>query len=201
MGEQRESRREQGRAVGEQVHETVVSAGAKRRRLSQLQVTGWPGFGESIYIYIYLIYRYIGRNYGCQSLSLSLFYILLWLLLITSQHLIRSYLPALLDLDRRQTLPLRPLLTPNNALIVRHRDGTSPRPRNLIVRPCRPFNVRQEVGIVEAPERRVLCAFGPEPRQAAREDVSRVGVIVFGGAKGSFEDGGEDGQAGDCDAE
>ena len=52
MGEQRGSRGEQGRAVGEPVHETVVSAGAKRRRVSQRQVTCWPGFGESIYIYI-----------------------------------------------------------------------------------------------------------------------------------------------------
>ena len=51
MGEQRGSRREQGRAMGEPVDETVVSAGAKRRRLSQQQVTGWPGFGESIYKY------------------------------------------------------------------------------------------------------------------------------------------------------
>ena len=49
--------REQGRAVGEQMDETVVSAGAKRRRLSQRQVTCWPGFGESIYIYISMAIR------------------------------------------------------------------------------------------------------------------------------------------------
>ena len=42
--------REQRGAVGEPVDETVVSAGAKRRRLSQRGVTGWPGFGESMYI-------------------------------------------------------------------------------------------------------------------------------------------------------
>ena len=35
--------REQRRAVGEPIDKTVVSAGAKRRRLSQRQVTGWPG--------------------------------------------------------------------------------------------------------------------------------------------------------------
>ena len=29
--------------------ETVLSAGAKRRQLSQRRVACWPGFGESIY--------------------------------------------------------------------------------------------------------------------------------------------------------
>lgn len=43
--------------MGEQIDETVFSAGAKRRRLSQRQVTGWPGFGESIYIYIRICER------------------------------------------------------------------------------------------------------------------------------------------------
>lgn len=42
--------REQKRAVGEPVDETVVSVGVKRRRLSQRRVTCWPGFGESVYI-------------------------------------------------------------------------------------------------------------------------------------------------------
>ena len=43
--------REQGRAVREPIDETIISAGAKWRWLSQLRVTGWLQFGESIYIY------------------------------------------------------------------------------------------------------------------------------------------------------
>lgn len=42
--------REQERAVREQINKTIFSAEAKRRRLSQLRVMGWPGFGEIIYI-------------------------------------------------------------------------------------------------------------------------------------------------------
>jgi hypothetical protein len=45
--------REHERAEGEHIDETGVSGGAKRRGLSQQAVTCWPGFGETIYIYIY----------------------------------------------------------------------------------------------------------------------------------------------------
>ena len=48
--------REQRGAVGEPVEETVVSVGAKRRRLSQRQLPGWPRFRESIYIYSILLF-------------------------------------------------------------------------------------------------------------------------------------------------
>ena len=65
MGEQGGSRREQRRVVGEQMDETVVSAGAKRRRLSQRGVTCWPQFGESIYIYTYQL------TYQCGLLAIG----------------------------------------------------------------------------------------------------------------------------------
>ena len=52
-GEHEGAAREHGRAEGEHIDETVVSGGAKRRHLSQLAVTCWPGFGETIYIYIF----------------------------------------------------------------------------------------------------------------------------------------------------
>ncbi len=52
MREQRRAAREHGGAEGEHIDETVDSGGAKRRHLSQPAVTCWPGFGESIYIYI-----------------------------------------------------------------------------------------------------------------------------------------------------
>lgn len=43
-------------AEGEQIYETVNSAGAKRRGMSQHPVTGCPRFGASIYIYIYFLF-------------------------------------------------------------------------------------------------------------------------------------------------
>jgi len=48
---------EHGRAEGEHINETGVSAGAKRRHLSQQSVTCWPGFGETIYIYSILEFQ------------------------------------------------------------------------------------------------------------------------------------------------
>ena len=55
--EYRKAMREQGRAggeyrgvEGEHINEMGVSAGAKRRHLSQRLVTCWPGFEETLYI-------------------------------------------------------------------------------------------------------------------------------------------------------
>ena len=50
---QRRAAREHKRAEGEHIDKTVVSGGAKRRHLSQRTVTCWPGFGDTIYIYIF----------------------------------------------------------------------------------------------------------------------------------------------------
>ena len=50
--EQERATREHGRAMREHIDETGLSGGAKRRHLSQQTVTCWPGFGETIYIYI-----------------------------------------------------------------------------------------------------------------------------------------------------
>ena len=51
--EQGRAAREHGGAEGEHIDETVVSGGAKRRRLSQPAVTCWPQFGVAIYIYTF----------------------------------------------------------------------------------------------------------------------------------------------------
>jgi len=50
MREQRRAAREHGGAEREHIDEMGVSEKAKRRHLSQLAVTCWPGFGETIYI-------------------------------------------------------------------------------------------------------------------------------------------------------
>lgn len=40
---------EQAGAEGKQMHETVDSAGAKRRGMSQQLITSYPKFGDAIY--------------------------------------------------------------------------------------------------------------------------------------------------------
>jgi len=52
---QKRAVREHERASRKQMNETVLSGGAKRQGLSQPVVTCWPGFGETIYIYIYIL--------------------------------------------------------------------------------------------------------------------------------------------------
>ena len=46
--------RKHKRASKEQMIKTGSSARAKRRRLSQQAVLCWPGFGETVYLYIYI---------------------------------------------------------------------------------------------------------------------------------------------------
>ena len=54
LREQGRAAREHWRAEGEHIDEMGVSGGAKRRHLSQRAVTCWLGFGDIIYIYVYI---------------------------------------------------------------------------------------------------------------------------------------------------
>jgi hypothetical protein len=49
--------REQARAEGEQMYKTVVSAKAKRRRISQQKITSCVKIGVYVYIYIWGLKR------------------------------------------------------------------------------------------------------------------------------------------------
>ena len=57
-GEHEGASREHEGATREHINKTSLSGGAKRRRVSQQQVTCWPGLGETIYIYMYFINYY-----------------------------------------------------------------------------------------------------------------------------------------------
>ena len=56
--EHERAQREHKGATREHIDETGLSGRAKRRGLSQRRVTCLPGFGETIYIYIYISIDY-----------------------------------------------------------------------------------------------------------------------------------------------
>ena len=58
MREQGRAAREHGEAEGEHIDETVVSGRAKRRHLSQRPITCWPGFGDTIHIYVFCSFSF-----------------------------------------------------------------------------------------------------------------------------------------------
>lgn len=68
MREQRKIVREYEKTEKKQMNETIDNGGVKRRYLSQQKVTCWSELGDTIYIYIYILYRRVtGRREGWMN--------------------------------------------------------------------------------------------------------------------------------------